>query len=55
VLLSKADKLGRGTGLKALAEVKRGLMARASVQLFSAFSGEGVEEAQGLVGEWLGE
>lgn len=53
VLLSKADKLGRGAGLKTLAEVKRGLMARASVQLFSAHSGEGVEEAQGLVGEWL--
>ena len=53
VLLSKSDKLGRGAAQKTLAAVKRGLMARASVQLFSALSGDGVEEAQQLLGSWL--
>lgn len=55
VLLSKSDKLGRGAGQQSLAAVKRGLMARASVQLFSSFSGAGVEEAQGVVAGWLEE
>jgi len=55
VLLSKSDKLGRGAAQKSLAVVKRGLMARASVQLFSALSGDGVEEAQQLLAEWLTE
>lgn len=53
VLLSKSDKLGRGAAQKSLAAVKRGLMARASVQLFSALSGDGVEEARQLLGSWL--
>ena len=53
VLLSKSDKLGRGAAQQSLAAVKRGLMARASVQLFSALSGDGVEEAQQLLAEWL--
>ncbi|HEV2111617.1 MAG TPA: ribosome biogenesis GTP-binding protein YihA/YsxC [Gammaproteobacteria bacterium] len=53
VLLSKSDKLGRGAAQQSLAAVKRGLMARASVQLFSALSGDGVEEAQQLLAGWL--
>ena len=53
VLLSKSDKLGRGAGQQALAAVKRGLMARATVQLFSSLSGQGVEEAQQLLADWL--
>jgi GTP-binding protein len=55
ILLTKADKLGRGAGQQTLAAVKRGLMARGSVQLFSALSGEGVEEAQQLLAGWLTE
>jgi GTP-binding protein len=53
VLLSKADKLGRNAAQKSLAGVKRGLGTQASVQLFSAHSGEGVEEAQGILDRWL--
>ena len=53
VLLSKADKLGRGAGQQSLAAAKRSLMARASAQLFSSVSGAGVEEAQGVVAGWL--
>jgi len=55
ILLSKSDKLSRGAGQQSLAAVKRGLMARGSVQLFSSLSGEGVEEAQGVVAAWLEE
>jgi len=55
VLLSKADKLGRGAAQQSLAAVKRGLMARASVQLFSSVSGQGVEEAQQRLAGWLEE
>jgi len=54
VLLSKADKLGRGAAQKTLAEVKRALGHMGGVQLFSAHSGEGVEEAQLLLAAWLG-
>ena len=53
VLLSKSDKLGRGAAQNSLAGVKRSLMARASVQLFSAQSGAGVEEAQQVLAGWL--
>ena len=53
ILLSKSDKLGRGAGQQSLAAVKRGLMGRANVQLFSSLSSDGVEEAQGVVAAWL--
>ncbi len=53
VLLSKADKLGRGAAQKTLAQVIRDLRGWGSAQLFSAHSGEGVEEAQGLLAGWL--
>jgi len=53
VLLSKADKLGRGAAQKSLAETKRALRGWGSAQLFSAHSGEGVEEAQKKLSEWL--
>lgn len=55
VLLSKADKLGRGAAQQTLAAVKRGLGPQASAQLFSAPSGDGVQEAQALLTEWLTE
>lgn len=54
ILLSKSDKLGRGAAQKSLAAVKRGLQGRASVQLFSAHSGDGVEDAQQVLAGWLG-
>lgn len=54
VLLSKSDKLGYGAAQKSLAAVKRELRTRASVQLFSALSGGGVEDAQQQLAGWLG-
>ena len=53
VLLSKADKLGRGAAMKTLAETQKGLRGWGTAQLFSAHSGQGVEEAQKLLAEWL--
>jgi GTP-binding protein len=54
VLLSKADQLGRSAGATALAMVRAALASDppakdASVQLFSALSDLGVEEARGHV------
>ncbi|HEX7964646.1 MAG TPA: ribosome biogenesis GTP-binding protein YihA/YsxC [Gammaproteobacteria bacterium] len=53
VLLSKADKLGRGAAAKTLADTRKGLRGWGTAQLFSAHSGEGVEEAQKLLAAWL--
>ena len=53
VLLTKADKLPRGQQSKALLEVRRALGAFASVQLFSAESKLGVNEARALLAHWL--
>lgn len=52
-LLTKADKLPRGQQSKALLEVRRTLGKDASVQLFSATSGQGVEEARAVLTSWL--
>jgi GTP-binding protein len=49
VLLSKSDKLGRNEASAALAAARRVLAGRASVQLFSAETGEGVDAAQGAL------
>jgi GTP-binding protein len=56
VLLTKADKLGRGQQAQALAAVKRALASQpgeVSVQLFSSPKGEGVAAARGVVSGWL--
>jgi GTP-binding protein len=53
ILLSKADKLSRGDSLKQLATVRKALPANASAQLFSALSGQGVEEARDKLAQWL--
>jgi GTP-binding protein len=52
-LLTKADKLGRGAQGNTLLEVRRALGDGASVQLFSAESGQGVEEVRALLAGWL--
>jgi GTP-binding protein len=54
VLLTKADKLSRGPARAALLAVRRELawLSAASVQLFSALSGEGVEEARTVLDHW---
>jgi len=53
VLLSKSDKLGRGDAKQALAAARATLGARASAQLFSAESGEGVDAAQAALAAML--
>lgn len=57
VLLTKADKLGRGAGKSILMQVERVLRAggegRATVQLFSAFNRLGVDEAHVALDEFL--
>jgi GTP-binding protein len=53
VLLSKADKLSRSEARQALAAAAGALGERATVQLFSAHSREGLQEAQGVLAGWL--
>jgi GTP-binding protein len=53
VLLTKADKLNRSDGRWAVRTAAAQLAGRASVQLFSALEGEGVEEAQQRLESWL--
>jgi GTP-binding protein len=54
VLLTKADKMGRGEGAKVLAAVRRELAQAATVQLFSALSGLGVDDARSVATALLG-
>jgi len=53
VLLSKGDKLSRNEGRQALAAAVTALASRATVQLFSAHTRAGLEEAQGVLRSWL--
>jgi GTP-binding protein len=53
VLLTKADKLPRGQQLTALRTAAEVLSGVASVQLFSATKGTGLEEARGKVRGWM--
>lgn len=53
VLLSKADKLSRGAAASTLSQVQRDLRGWGTVQLFSAHSGQGVEDAQKRLAGWL--
>ncbi|MBS0194953.1 MAG: YihA family ribosome biogenesis GTP-binding protein [Proteobacteria bacterium] len=53
-LLTKADKLGRGQQAQTLAAVRRELPENVSVQVFSAETKLGVDEARSVVGGWLG-
>lgn len=52
-LLTKADKLPRGQQSKALLETRRTLGKSATVQLFSAESRLGVDEARAVLTGWL--
>jgi GTP-binding protein EngB required for normal cell division len=49
VVLTKADKLGRGAGKQAMAAVQKAVGPAVSVQLLSALTGEGVTEARGAL------
>lgn len=53
VLLSKADKLSQSEAAKTLRDVKAAIGAHASVQLFSATSNRGVDEARRVLDEIL--
>jgi GTP-binding protein len=53
VLLTKSDKLGRNEARSTLQRTRALLGERASVQLFSAESGEGVDAAQGALAALL--
>ena len=55
VLLTKADKLNRAEGARALAAARDALPADATVQLFSAPSRTGLAEARGALARLLGE
>ena len=57
ILLTKADKLGRGAARTVLQQVQKTLKTdypRTSAQLFSAPTGLGIDEAQARLDEWLG-
>lgn len=54
VLLTKADKLKRGQAASSLAAAQRELGTEASVQLFSAQTKQGVEEARACLDGLLG-
>ncbi|MXV06987.1 MULTISPECIES: ribosome biogenesis GTP-binding protein YihA/YsxC [unclassified Xanthomonas] len=57
-LLTKADKLGRGQQGQVLLQVRKELTSAfgdtVSVQTFSGETRQGVDEARGIVGGWLG-
>jgi GTP-binding protein len=57
VLLSKADKLSRQEGQKTLRAVRTGLREYAenyTAQLFSSSKKQGMEDAEEVIGAWLG-
>jgi GTP-binding protein len=53
VLLAKSDKLNRREAAAALPSARRRLGDRVSAQLFSAFDGQGLTEAQHVLASWL--
>ena len=53
LILTKADKFGRGKQSEALMGVRRRVDPRVGVQAFSATSGQGLEELQRTLSQWL--
>jgi GTP-binding protein len=53
LLLTKADKLGRGAARQTLATVRREVGTAATAQLFSSLNGEGLAEARGKLHDLL--
>ncbi len=56
VLLTKSDKLSRGEAALTLAKVRKELNEKwgnCSAQLFSSLKKLGVEEAEGVIGQWF--
>jgi GTP-binding protein len=56
VLLSKSDKLGRGSNAEAMRRVRKELLAygpQVSAQLFSAHTRDGLAQVRGILANWL--
>ncbi|MEM7053475.1 MAG: ribosome biogenesis GTP-binding protein YihA/YsxC [Pseudomonadota bacterium] len=54
IVLTKADKIGHGKRMEAVRAVKRALQGVASVQVFSATSGLGLEDLEQVMAGWMG-
>lgn len=53
LVLTKADKLGRGKQKETLMNVRRQVAEVVGVQLFSATTGQGQDELEAVMAEWL--
>ncbi len=53
LVLTKADKLGRGKQNEALMKVRKLVDENVGVQLFSATSGQGAEDVEAVMSAWL--
>lgn len=53
LVLTKADKLGRGKQKQALMDLRSRVDERVGVQLFSATSGQGLESLEALMKDWF--
>lgn len=53
LVLTKADKLGRGKQKASYDKVRRALDERVGVQIFSAATGQGVDELERIMTAWL--
>ncbi len=53
LVLTKADKLGRGKQNEALMKVRKLVDENVGIQLFSATSGQGAEELEAVMNAWL--
>lgn len=56
LLLTKADKVGRGPARRTLEQIRQELEedgVEATLQCFSATRGDGIEDLRGLLDEWL--
>jgi GTP-binding protein len=54
LVLTKADKLGRGKQKEQLLKVRRMVHEDVGVQTFSATSGQGLDELYAIMGNWYG-
>jgi GTP-binding protein len=53
LVLTKADKIGRGKQNEALLKVRKAVDPGVGVQVFSAMSGQGLEELESVMANWL--
>ncbi|NBB93744.1 MAG: YihA family ribosome biogenesis GTP-binding protein [Gammaproteobacteria bacterium] len=53
LVLTKADKLGRGKQNEAMMQVRKAVDANVGVQLFSAVTGQGLEPLEQVMADWL--